>query len=95
MFSVAIENASYETYFTEKLLDCFATGTIPIYLGSPDVGDYFDSNGIITLEDCTDLSNMGIEMYESKIDSVKNNYDACMSMKSADDLIYEEIKKYV
>ena len=26
MFSIAIENASYETYF-EKLLDCFATGT--------------------------------------------------------------------
>ena len=34
-FSVAIENGQYKTYFTEKILDCFATGTIPVYLGAP------------------------------------------------------------
>ena len=95
MFSFAVENGTYSTYITEKLMDCFATGTIPIYLGSPDVGDYFDPNGIITLEDDTDLSDMGIDIYESKMESIKNNYEVCMSMKSADDLIYEEIKKYV
>ena len=34
MFSVCIENDVYDTYFTEKILDCFATGTIPIYKGT-------------------------------------------------------------
>jgi hypothetical protein len=29
MFSFAVENDTYDTYFTEKILDCFATGTIP------------------------------------------------------------------
>ena len=49
MFSVAIENGQYETYFTEKLLDCFATGTIPVYLGAPDIGEHFNKDGIIDL----------------------------------------------
>eukprot|EP00960_Hanusia_phi_P028820 747607-Hanusia_phi.AAC.5 len=33
MFSFAIENSRYDTYFTEKLIDCFITGTVPIYWG--------------------------------------------------------------
>ena len=33
MFSVAIENSNQ--YFSEKLLDCFLTGTIPIYYATP------------------------------------------------------------
>ena len=51
MFSVAIENGEYETYFTEKILDCFATGTIPVYLRAPDIENHFNMDGIITLSD--------------------------------------------
>jgi hypothetical protein len=51
MFSVAIENVRSEGYWTEKLLDCFATGTIPVYKGAPDIGRWFDDRGIIQLED--------------------------------------------
>ena len=47
MFSIAIENAATEGYWTEKLLDCFATGTVPIYWGAPDIRRYFDDRGII------------------------------------------------
>tara|TARA_Y100000592_G_C5474605_1_gene321516 strand:- start:208 stop:387 length:180 start_codon:yes stop_codon:yes gene_type:complete len=31
LFSLAIENSKIDNYFSEKLLDCFATSTIPIY----------------------------------------------------------------
>jgi hypothetical protein len=30
-FSIVIENSRVNNYFTDKLVDCFATGTIPIY----------------------------------------------------------------
>jgi len=33
-FSVIIESTSRPGYFTEKLLDCLAVGTIPLYFGS-------------------------------------------------------------
>jgi len=31
MFHVVVENSSVDGYFTEKIIDCFATGTVPIY----------------------------------------------------------------
>ena len=39
-FSITIENSKSKNYFTEKILDCFACGTIPIYWGCPNIGDY-------------------------------------------------------
>ena len=49
MFSVTIENDKYETYYTEKLTDCFATGTIPIYWGCLNISQYFNPKGIVIL----------------------------------------------
>ena len=43
-FSVEIENAPIAGYFTEKLLDCFRTGTIPIYCGDPNIESIFNND---------------------------------------------------
>lgn len=93
-FSFAVENASYKTYFTEKIMDCFATGTIPIYLGSPDIGEYFNMDGIVMLDKNTDIRILTKDYYYDKMDAIKENYDICMSHPMVDDLIYDEILKY-
>ena len=85
MFSVAIENGQYETYFTEKLLDCFATGTIPVYLGAPDIGEHFNKDGIIDLTDEFDVSE---EIYYSKMDAIKDNLERAKQMEILEDYIY-------
>lgn len=85
MFSVAIENGQYETYFTEKLLDCFATGTIPVYLGAPDIENHFNMDGIITLSDEFDISE---EIYYSKLDAIKDNLERAKKMEILEDYIY-------
>jgi len=89
MFSVAIENASYNSYFTEKIQDCFATGTIPIYYGSPDIGDHFNPNGIITLTDDFDVSKLTSEIYYDKIDAVKENLEIVKNQLINEDNIYK------
>ena len=86
MFSVSIENGVYETYFTEKILDCFATGTIPIYLGAPDIGKHFNSDGIIFI---SDFDIIGEELYYSKMDAIKENLEIAMSMEVVEDFIYK------
>ena len=86
MFSVAIENGSYETYFTEKILDCFATGTVPIYLGAPDIGNYFNPEGIIKLEDGFEFSE---SIYYDKINAIKENCEIAKKFELAEDYIYE------
>ena len=65
MFSFAIENDNYDIYFSEKILDCFATGTIPIYWGTKKISNYFDINGIIFYDDF-DISLLNEEFYYSK-----------------------------
>jgi hypothetical protein len=36
-FAVCFENSILEGWITEKIFDCFYAGTVPIYLGAPDV----------------------------------------------------------
>lgn len=86
MFSVAIENGSYETYFTEKLLDCFLTGTIPIYHGAPDIGNHFNMDGILTLDEFDSISP---ELYHSKMDAIQDNLERALKMEVCEDYIWE------
>jgi hypothetical protein len=78
-YQIVIENSIESTYFTEKIIDCFLTGVIPIYLGTKEVSEYFDSNGIIFFDDPDEigsiLSGLTPELYASKLESIKNNYE--------------------
>jgi hypothetical protein len=58
MFSLAIENVREKNYFSEKIVDCFITKTIPIYWGCPNISDFFDINGIIEFKDFNDFLNI-------------------------------------
>jgi len=89
MFSVAVENASYCSYFTEKILDCFATGTIPVYHGAPDIAEYFNKDGIITLTDGFDVSSLTPRLYESKLEAVRDNFERVLKYEVAEDYMYE------
>lgn len=88
MFSVAIENGQYSTYFTEKILDCFATGTVPIYLGAPDIGDHFNMDGIIDLEKIN-IDKLTPDDYYNRIDAIQDNLERCMKMEILEDFIWE------
>ena len=41
-----------------KILDSFACGTIQIYHGSPDLGHYFNMDGVIVLTEDFDISQL-------------------------------------
>ena len=80
MFSIVVENSIENDYFTEKLIDCLLSGTIPIYHGTPNIGRYFDINGIIILDSLEQLEdilqNLTIDDYTNRLESVINNYHA-------------------
>ena len=89
MFSVGIENAVYDTYFTEKLTDCFACGTIPIFYGCRGVTEYFNEDGIIFLDDDFDLSTLTKDLYYSKMDAIKDNFERSINFPVAEDYLYQ------
>lgn len=86
MFSVVVENGFYESYYTEKILDCFATGTIPVYMGCPNIGEFFNTDGIITLADEFDISD---EIYYDKMEAIKDNLERVKQIEILEDYIYK------
>jgi hypothetical protein len=78
-FSIAIENSIIDTYFTEKVIDCFLTRTIPLYWGTQKISHYFDSNGILQFETIPQLiqliRSLSKELYLSKLEAVETNFN--------------------
>lgn len=93
MFSIVFENAVYDKYYTEKITDCFATGTIPVYWGSKKVCEDFNSDGIIFYEDLESIGVLNESLYFSKINAIEDNLERVKVLKSGDDALYETIKK--
>jgi hypothetical protein len=93
MFSIIIENGNYDSYYTEKITDCFATGTVPVYWGTPDIGNYFNNDGIIVLDDKFDIKSLTPELYASKLDTVKDNFERVQKLESSDDQIFDLIQR--
>lgn len=46
-FAVCYENMILEGWVTEKVFDCLHAGTIPIYLGAPDISDHLPAEAFI------------------------------------------------
>jgi hypothetical protein len=77
-YSICLENSSYDGYITEKFIDAFLCGTIPIYWGAPDVakwyGDSFESISLSDPNPAQTIRNI-IERNEPKdLDAAKRFY---------------------
>lgn len=56
-FCLCIENQlNHPGYVTEKLFDCFFSGTVPVYLGAKNVEDYVPRCCFISMSDAKDFS---------------------------------------
>jgi len=46
-FTIAFENYTYPGYHTEKILDPMLAGSIPIYIGNPEIENHFNPESFI------------------------------------------------
>jgi len=78
-FSIVVENWNGNDYFSEKLMDCLMTGTIPIYWGFPNYDKFFNADGFLYFTNMQELdnimNNLSINLYQSKIEAVKENFE--------------------
>lgn len=95
-YSIAIENAIEPYYFTEKILNCFAAMTIPIYCGATKISEYFNMDGIIILPpnylDKIEkvISECTAEAYVSRSSAIIENYYRVQKYLCIEDYIYNE-----
>lgn len=91
-FSVTVENyKSNEFGFTEKLIDCFATGTIPVYCG-PSLEGVFNLDGVIKFDNLEELGRilptLTPALYTSKLDAIQDNFTRMEDHIIAEDWIW-------
>tara|TARA_R110001599_G_scaffold14758_1_gene63495 strand:- start:5996 stop:6811 length:816 start_codon:yes stop_codon:yes gene_type:complete len=99
MYSVTIENCRQPGYWTEKIVDCFATKTIPLFWGDDAVSDFFDPDGIIYFnsqeelgEILEDLKVNGESIFESKKAAVEKNFKLVEDYRIPEDWMYLNYK---
>ncbi len=82
-FHLVIENVRKDCWFTEKLIDAFVTGCLPIYWGCPSIEKYFDERGMITFEKFEHLDFAFREClkpsyYQNCLPYIKENFKIAM-----------------
>jgi hypothetical protein len=77
-FHITCENAVMPNMFSEKIIDCFRTKTVPLYYGCTNIEKYFDERGIIrfyTIEEFRKIcSEITPEWYEERLPYIEENY---------------------
>jgi hypothetical protein len=57
-FALCFENSILKGWITEKIFDCFFTGTIPVYWGAPDIETYVPPNCFIDMQRFTSYAEL-------------------------------------
>jgi hypothetical protein len=96
MYSIVIENCQEDDYFTEKIVDCLICGTIPLYWGASNIGNYFDSRGIISFQTISELrsilKNISTEDYSLRSAAINNNRKIAQEICKVDEKIISLLK---
>ena len=86
-FSIIIENDIDDFWFTEKILNCFATKTVPIYVGAKKIKELFNPGGIIQVVDYKHIPDLikDIDLalnYKVRLDYIKENFNRVEPFKT-------------
>jgi hypothetical protein len=100
-FSVVVENIKKDFYFTEKIIDCFLSGCVPIYWGCPSIGTFFNSDGFLMFDNIDELENIINNedflnnFYESKKDIIIENFEKALFFKIGDNQFYSKYLNFL
>ena len=92
-FSIVVENDFTDNYFSEKILDCFATKTVPIYIGSKNIKNFFDMGGIIFYENFN-FKKISFENYYEKINIIENPFKLVIGYKITAYTMYKDYLRF-
>jgi hypothetical protein len=99
-FSIVIENCREYGYFSEKIVDCLITKTIPIYYGCENIRDYFNTDGWIILETDDIITELNEKLkvlsstyYSKYTDTIEQNYQNAIKYSNGSQNIYTALSE--
>lgn len=100
-YSIIIENYVSPYYFTEKIMNCFASMTIPIYIGALEIDKFFNTDGIIKINkmDFAELDKIigkcCKEDYEERVQAVQDNFRKVQKYICYEDYLFDEYADFI
>jgi hypothetical protein len=95
MYHIAIENEFLKNWFTEKIVDCFLTRTIPIYIGCENIGEYFNMDGIICAKNVDEViaicNGLTPEYYNQRLAAIEDNFNRSLKYKDFNKMLGEKV----
>jgi hypothetical protein len=97
-FSLVIENHIQNNYFSEKLLDCLLTGTVPIYHGCKKISEYFNVDGFILFKNENEvkdiIKNLNMEDYNKRKNAIKENFKLAKNYRDSVQYSFQKLKGF-
>lgn len=98
-FHIAMENQRRDFHFSEKIINPIMTGTIPIYWGMPSIGNYFDSRGMIIMDDINHFDDiykdLGENLYQKMLPYAKKNFELAQNYILSEDWIFNNLNIFI
>lgn len=82
-FALCFENTSFPGYITEKLFDCLFAGTIPIYLGAPDIAEFIPEACFIDVKAFSSFDELESHLHEMTPDEARERLKAIETFLSS------------
>lgn len=94
-YSFAIMNSDQDDYFTDIIIDCLAVGTVPIFWGTKNIGNYFNTDGIIQFQDISEINDIvnkcSEEEYVKRLPAIEENIELAKNYASTYDWMYKNL----
>lgn len=98
-FAIIVENEKHDNWFTEKLIDCLVTDTVPIFWGCPNIGEYFNEKGFLKFDTLEELEKIFRELnpttYIEMLEYVHENREKAKKYMNIEQRLERVIKKYI
>ncbi len=96
-FTVSPLNASHDNWFDDKMMDPLISKTIPLIWGCPNLGEFFNLDGIIRFDTIPEmlekLSLLTPNYYADHLDAVIDNYNRALGYVHVWERVDKEIKE--
>jgi hypothetical protein len=91
LFHLALENQNYDDYITEKVWGALEAGTLPVYMGAPNIKDHVPPHSIIVVDDFASLDDLSRYLMKlSKDRNLYNEYHAWRLQPTLDAHFYQK-----
>lgn len=93
MFHICIEGFKNSYYYSEKLIDCLITKTVPIYWGCTEIGEHFNQYGMIIVDTVDEIieacNRLTPEVYERYLPLLNDNYEYGLKVYKYEDILHD------